>query len=733
MSETPTLLDAESSGRLAEFARACKAAARAVSLYPAAHPAIESTLERLTQITASLTDTGPFALQVRPGTLQIGDAAPAKPDAAIVELSELLRRQLIGTLTLNAGVTPESWRTLLVLLARSPEEVRADGGIARLWATAGGPSIEIHEIDYAEVLREKRGDAAALDRIIAAALAGPQLEIDESAMRLLLDIVGDSARLDELMAQLEASTADQGVDVRIAAFLNLLRSLAEYVGRTNPGQLDQLLRNMSRAAGRLTADGMLDLLARRTRPEAMAGSVDVVSATVERMTDSSVAQFVSQSVVEERGATDRLAQAFQTLVPESDRQRQLLTIAHEEVAASELGQEETFAEMWARVEQMLTSYSDEKFVSSDYARELTSARTRAVDVDAISDDPPERIAAWVDTVNDGALRGLDFQLLTDLLAIEQEPSRWRDLAETVAGHADDLVRVGLFDDAWRLAASVVAEGEKDQARRGMARSALERLARGAMMSHVTKHLRNAGEESYDRFRRLCQAIGPAVIAPLAEVLSAETDARSRRRLRDILVGFGAPGREAVQALMNAPNWEVRRTAAYLLREFGGAEGLRELQPLLTDTEPLVQREAVQALVLDGSQAASEILMQALAATSGRPRLTLIGELTSMHDERAAPLFCHLVRRLDRRAFPLVYLTAIEALGASGGPDAVVALREALTHGDWMAPFRTRRARSAAAKALRRIGTPEAIEALREAAAQGSRGARAAARAELGHL
>ena len=103
--------------------------------------------------------------------------------------------------------------------------------------------------------------------------------------------------------------------------------------------------------------------------------------------------------------------------------------------------------------------------------------------------------------------------------------------------------------------------------------------------------------------------------------------------------------------MNAANWEVRRTAAFLLREFGGAEGLKELQPLLTDTEPLVQREAIQALVLNGTDAASQILLQALTTTTGRPRETLITELSSMRDERAAPLFCYLVRHLDRKALP----------------------------------------------------------------------------------
>src|SRR5690242_12011160 len=101
MADTPTpLLDPIVTAKLADFARGCKAAARAVSLYPPAHPAIASTLGRLTGLTASLTESGPFTLQVRPGTLFVGDAAPAKPDAAIVELSELLRRHAIGRLTM---------------------------------------------------------------------------------------------------------------------------------------------------------------------------------------------------------------------------------------------------------------------------------------------------------------------------------------------------------------------------------------------------------------------------------------------------------------------------------------------------------------------------------------------------------------------------------------------------------------------------------------------------------
>jgi hypothetical protein len=730
MGDARTFLDADMALKLADFARACKAALRAVSLYPGGHPAIGATLGKLTEISGMLTAGGPFTLEVRPHTIHVAEAAPAKPDVAIVELSDLLRRQLVGTLTLNAGANAESWRTLLMLLSRPPEEVRADGGIASLWATAGGPSLEIVEIDYAEVLREKQGDAEAADRLVAAALNNAQLELDESGMRTLLEMVGDPVRLAALMQALEKRTENTPGAVRVGAFVNLLRGLAEYVGKTNPAQLDQTLRQVGQVAGRLSAEAMLELLLRRAQPEAMAGNVDVVSAMVHRMSDGAVAQFVSNSVIAERGPTDRLAQAFHALVPDADRQRQLLALAEPDVAASDLGHEAAFQDLWQKVEAMLTSYSDEKFVSDAYARELSGARARAMDVEATSDDPPDRIAGWLGTVTDAELRTLDALLLIDLLRIEEDAARWRDVAETVVVHAEDLVRVGYFDRALQLVDTVAAEAARTEGRHAAARGPLERVARGAMIRQAARHLRTADDATHERFTRLAHSIGPTVIPPLAEALSAEQDARSRRRLRDILVGFGAAGRESVQQLMNAANWEVRRTAAFLLREFGGVEGLRELQPLLTDTEPLVQREAIQALMLNGSDAASQILLQALTTTSGRPRETLITELAGIRDERAGPLFCYLVRHLDRKAFATVYVGAIDALGSFGGPDAVGALKEALQHGDWFAPLRTRRARAAAARALRKIGTEPAVTALRDASARGPRGVRSAARAEL---
>ena len=121
--------------------------------------------------------------------------------------------------------------------------------------------------------------------------------------------------------------------------------------------------------------------------------------------------------------------------------------------------------------------------------------------------------------------------------------------------------------------------------------------------------------------------------------------------------------------MNAPNWEVRRTAAFLLREFGGAEGLQGADSRCsTDTEPLVQREAVQGLVMNGSDEAVADPAEGADVATGRPRETLLAELTE-HARRTggAALHCYLVRHHGSpQGFPQLYLTAIEALGGSAG-------------------------------------------------------------------
>ena len=157
----------EQSVLLADFARTCKAAARAVSLYPGAHPAIGSSLSRLVASAGRLARHGPVKLAVHRELLAIDGRSPLRPDSSIGELATLLHERLIGRLTVQPEADTEDWRALLLLLARSPDDLMAGGGIRQAWTLTGRNHFEIQEIDYAELLRERGeiGRASCRERV----------------------------------------------------------------------------------------------------------------------------------------------------------------------------------------------------------------------------------------------------------------------------------------------------------------------------------------------------------------------------------------------------------------------------------------------------------------------------------------------------------------------------------------------------------------------------------------
>ena len=152
-------------------------------------------------------------------------------------------------------------------------------------------------------------------------------------------------------------------------------------------RVEPVLRNLAGAAGRLSPEMLVSLLSQRDRPAAPPGSTtpeaakadvaSIVTSVTTRMSDATIAQFVARNALTPGTSIDRLAQAFQALVQDVDRRERLITLAHDEAAASPLGAAEGFEKAWETVaEKLLTSYSDEPFVSDEYARELSTRGRR---------------------------------------------------------------------------------------------------------------------------------------------------------------------------------------------------------------------------------------------------------------------------------------------------------------------------------------------------------------------
>lgn len=730
--DAPTPLDPVETARLIDFARACKAAARAVQLYPAGHSAIAATLGRIAGLTSQSALSAPLKITVMPDALLLDERPPARTDAAVNELALLLHGHLIGQLTVQPGGDVEAWRSFLLLLGRAPEAVRAEGGISRAWSEMAGRHIELKEVDYANVLRERKaGQTAAWDKVVANCLQG-SFDLDEESMIELLGIAGDPEKLTELLAAVEGAVEDSaGIGAKTAALMRMLRGIIETVSSKQPDGMEPVLRNMASAIGSLSPEMMLGMFNQRgDRDE----GPRLMNAVVSRMSDGTIAKFVARSVVSEGSATDRLAEVFQTLVQDEEQRPRLLALAKDDVAASPLGSTEGFESVWGAVAQkLLTSYSDEPYVSKEYGRELSLARTKAIGVEQINDDPPERISAWLGTVATSSLRALDLAVLLDLLRIEDDEEKWGELMVPVIKLLEDQLLVGDFDAALQLLGVLVGEahGSGSTARRQHAMTAIDTLIAGSMMRHISTHLSSIDEQQFARVRDMCVSLGEVLVRPLAEALSVEERPRTRERLTAILIAFGAVGKRTVERLKESKNAAVRRTAIQLMRQYGGTEALPDLTALLGDNEPQVQREAVRAILNIGTDAAFEILQKALASGSEQSRESIMQSIASVRDERAAPLFVYILRNVDHRGrLAAVYVRAIETLGALKDPSGVEPLKESLYKGEWWAPRRTATLRAAAAAALARIGTPEAHDVLHEAATSRLRGVRNAARPHL---
>ncbi len=739
MSHATEPLSAETSATLLDLARACKAAARVVSMYPPTHPAIQDALARITAAGTQAVKDGAFQVTVTPDTLLVGGRALLRPDVAVSELAGMLHAHSVGELSLTAALEPAAWHAFLVLLSQSAAEIRDEGGISRAWESAGGGPLEVRQIDYAEVLRERAdGDSSDWEDILTAYLQGEQTDIDDAMLDALLDIATEPARMAAFMDNIvERATGENGwLSKQQAQLSKLLQALTSYVAASDPSLLDKVLRNLASSVPRMSPEVLTSLLnePQAAGPDGQPEGIDLAGELVARLDEDIIAKFVAAAIARDRHATARLAQAFQALVPDEGQRDRVLDLASDVAAQGPLGKEPRFDELWQQASEMLSSYTDEKYISQEYAADLSRARIVAVEMDRIGDDPPERVAAWVASVSDEQVRRLDQAVLGDLLMVETRRDEWQKVHALAIARIEQLVLVGDLAPAQDLLDTMLRVSlDKTFAFADVAKGGLTQLAAGEVMTHVLLFIRQAEEGELPRATRFCLSLGKNVVGRLVDAILVEEGARSIRRLREVLMSFGSAARARVVELCTSPNPVVRRTAVELVRAVGGAETLPLLVKLLDDEEPQVQRDALRAIVQMDSDLGFAALRDALTAGTPRTRDMITHSLATLRDERAAPLFAFIIRQgRYRGASEKVYLTCVDLLGALrvSSDVALEALQGAATRGEWWAPFRTRRLRAAATRALRATGSPAALGVLQALAASGPRGTQTAARAAL---
>lgn len=675
-----------------EFARAFRAAARAVGFYPPSHQNVVSALDQVMAAAAAATARGPLCLTILPQGFLAGGVPIDTTETVVAELALLCHRHGVGALNLDGRATPDAWRALFALLARRPEEVRAAGGIQRQWKALRHVSPAILEVDFGALLRgQVGGDFIELAAVIShyletAGVGGSILDDPCSALRRAIENAPDEEHA-------------------ITAVIRELRAAAQLTRTTQPERFDDVFRRAAAVAEYLTEAVMTGLIERRGSAEAMVGTVDVVTALVERMPDAAVSAFLAKVMGRGDADSTRLAAVFTTIVPDAGRRR---TIVQE---AQDIAFEDNVVETWAEFERNLDAHVDRRFISDQYVDELHAARARAGPDGQDSVDPPERLAAWARSIGEDAVREQDLALLADLARIETDHTRARKVLEILQAHVLEAVEDGDWNGAARTAEAIraVAAESADGAHRVVANDVLQKLARSRASDEGLVRVTDADPALSAEVTRLLCAIGPPVVAAVVHRWTDEKDPQARSRLESVIVSGGRPGREALRRLFGSAEepTKVRAAAIRLLRITGGAEHLPALEAALSDPSDEVRAEAFRALADASSERASDILARGIARADAPTQLNLLALIGTLGSSRMVPIVQRLFAQIDPGTVAVpVYLSMIESMKRSGdgdGSDAATALRSVSARTHWRAPYRAWRFRSAARSALRAIG------------------------------
>ena len=267
-------------------------------------------------------------------------------------------------LTFLGDVPHEAVHALLRMLTLDSADRRAQGGPARIWATSGHPSIAVEQMDYGNLLAREEGDVPEparrdeLWRSIVMSMAGGKTAVfDERAQQRLLEIAGSPMDIaDTAMAATAAMCASDGspmITSQAAVVIAAFRHLTSIVSVMSPERMTEVMSNMATAATQLDPHVVMQMMQTEDDPTA---AVPLVRGLAAAFDDSKVAQLLATALALEGKASDRLATIFNTIAPDEDRKRRVLTMARTMLSESDYGkagQTGQFQVLWASMEELL--------------------------------------------------------------------------------------------------------------------------------------------------------------------------------------------------------------------------------------------------------------------------------------------------------------------------------------------------------------------------------------------
>ena len=583
--------------------------------YPAGHPVINASLNKVVALYARLMDAhDEIVVAAAKNTLLVGNLFLDKSNRVFSDFAGVLFEHGIGALVLRRGLTVEELWSFNLILGLKREEVSAQGGIERIWEQSHINAIGIRAIRYdlfrttednvvagaqkseqsGEGLWERfaRGltggtlgggtnDAAGIDpKQLAKAFNRRYRESDGGEQEEHIDVFAD------LIVQ-EGSNRGDGAGRRVPG-----SRIATFVENLDPELRRRLLSKVFKSGEESTGPVLEEVMGYMS-DQVIEGILEDIDSDRVHVSPAIMALLQHLSLDSTEGARDSIS--FGQLA-NADFQEKLRMIFSEH-ATEEQGAE------------------DDR--PTEKPRPPSHAELKP---------PRQELEFLLETMQPGWLESRVGEIILYLATSGGDPAKSESLAQNLGDMCGYLLQTGDYHQLLGIIEQA-ASPALPAAFRDLLK---QRFGRRDFLEEILNGLTTWGKSRFDDIRLLIETIGPPFIEPLLDILATEESMSLRRFMMDRLLEFGPAVKEPVLARLEGQPWYYLRNLLIILRSLNDPEIIPHIRPLVANKNAKVHQDALRTLLSYNDPIAERQILRDLESSDKETRLVAINLAEKSH-------------------------------------------------------------------------------------------------------
>ncbi len=695
-------------------------------LYPSTSSLVVNTMSRLTGIVkAAIEHAGEIIFAEAEKNLLIQGEPLSEKELAKSQISAFLRMMLeygIRSISIRQGVTEQELTEFIKIFIRTPKDIEADGGVARIVADARFTYIKIDEKVYVEQDLDHRmvSSMKLSDDDIARSVLGDQV-FSEEARQQVLEMVKDTewisrvfqAGVKQVMKETENFVADELSD-RFAEMINGLSRISkidrEDVSRAilgsvtdmeNEPALALLSQNPNTVFGQNTFKNFVEDL-----------DDDTFHRLLSRIKDLAVN--ISEDESRSEHHVKAMHRVFQ-LMTSSKKAAGFFSLDQLQALKKEVAMtpEERLAKGMDKTIEMLMAKGNIASVMTLIERLGRMLKNRDPKVRSKAAAMMLKVDKRLEAEGRNNQRMPILHNLTEWLGLETDMS---PEYEQITGQMEQMVRHLIESDQPGDAESVLevyykihtGQLPREKEMRALAGKMLRNLATDDLLTRLVGETRADGAKKQSEGIPALSMLGAMSIERLLNRLHDTQNRVERTRIIQAITTIGRPAAKSIaERILQKGPWYYLRNLILVLGRIGTDAHLKMLCDMLEEDDPRVQREAVFAIQNIAGNRAGEMFMKYLYSVDDDVKELIISNLGAI---KYRPAVAELVAMLEektlgktRKAKNEIRIAICKALGHMGDTDAVPALKKIIHSKSFLAiKAHDPAVRTAAAEAIEKL-------------------------------